>query len=369
MRTSDFDFALPAELIAQEPAAERDQSRLLIIYRESRQLEHRQFSELGDYLREGDVLVMNNSRVIPARLRGHNLKSGGQFEILMLEENGINDWWVMLRPGKRARLGTRIILRESQGKAVEIVATVVETNAEGHRRLVFSGVGNIVEALDQIGEVPLPPYINRQNGAPAEEDKRRYQTVYADAVGSVAAPTAGLHFTNAMLDRLRSKGAQICFVTLHVGLGTFAPVKSETLANHVMHEERYEITQSTARAISSAKAEGRRVLAVGTTTTRVLESAAEFAPVASSSVDRTEQVLITAGRNRTKIFIYPPYRFKVIDGLLTNFHLPRSTLLMLVSAFATPGETHGREIILSAYREAISQRYRFFSYGDAMLLI
>ena len=370
MRTSDFDFILPVELIAQHPVLERDQSRLLVLHRENDRLEHRRFSELINYLRAGDVLVLNNSRVIPARLRGHNLKSGGQFEILMLAENDINDWWVMLRPGKRARPGTRIVLHESQSTTTEIVAEVVDSNAEGHRRLVFSGAANILDALERIGEVPLPPYINRQNGAPAAEDKRRYQTVYADVGGSIAAPTAGLHFTNELLARLATKGVQICFVTLHVGLGTFAPVKSETLTNHVMHEERYEITGSTAQAINSAKAEGRRVLAVGTTTTRVLESAAGLASAAVPSVEEGAATpMIAPGRSRTKIFIYPPYQFKIINGLLTNFHLPRSTLLMLVSAFAAPSETRGRERVLTAYCEAISRHYRFFSYGDAMLLI
>lgn len=363
VRTSDFDFALPTDLIAQEPTAERDQSRLLVVHRATGQLEHRQFSDLPDYLRSGDVLVLNNSRVIPARLRGHNSKSGGQFEILMLEENGLNDWWVMLRPGKRARTGTRIVLRGSPGQTPEIVAAVADVNDEGHRRLVFSGVSNILEALEHLGEVPLPPYITRSNAGATEEDRTRYQTVYAEAEGSVAAPTAGLHFTKAMLARLRTQGVQICFVTLHVGLGTFAPVKSDMLANHVMHEERYEISEPTALAINRARLEGRRVLAVGTTTTRVLESAA-LVPESANVVGKIEP-----DRSRTRIFIYPPYRFKIIDGLLTNFHLPRSTLLMLVSAFATPGETRGREIVLAAYREAISQRYRFFSYGDAMLLI
>jgi S-adenosylmethionine:tRNA ribosyltransferase-isomerase len=333
------------------------------MHRGSGQVEHRQFSDLPDYLRAGDVLVLNNSRVIPARVRGHNLKSGGQFEILMLEENRLNDWWVMLRPGKRARKGTQIVLRGSPNQTQVIVATVADVNTEGHRRLVFSGVPNIGEALEHIGEVPLPPYINRSQTGATEEDRTRYQTVYAEAEGSVAAPTAGLHFTKAMLGRLRTQGVQICFVTLHVGLGTFAPVKSETVANHVMHEERYEISEPTALAINTAKAEGRRVFAVGTTTTRLLQSAAlvpDSAKVMGS---------IAPGRSRTRIFIYPPYRFKNVDGLLTNFHLPRSTLLMLVSAFAAPGETRGREMVLAAYGEAISRRYRFFSYGDAMLLI
>ena len=351
MRTADFDFELPDDLIAQHPSARRDQSRLLVLERPSGNVAHRSFTDLVGYLRAGDVLVLNNSRVIPARLRGQNPQTGGQFEMLLVEENAPNDWWVMLRPGKRGRPGTRIQLRNLKGEPSDFAAEVLENNEEGLRRLKFLGTANIQDALEQLGEVPLPPYINR---AEASGDRERYQTVFARTPGSVAAPTAGLHFTDGILDQIRERGVTVCFLTLHVGLGTFAPVKSEKLTDHIMHEERYLIPNSTAEGVNRAKSEGRRVIAVGTTTLRVLESAG----------DRVE-----AGNGRTRIFIYPPYRFKIVDALLTNFHLPRSTLLMLVSAFATPGETSGRELLLSAYQDAIRERYRFFSYGDAMLVV
>lgn len=389
MRTADFDFQLPPELIAQHPPAQRDGSRLLVLTRATNQLEHRRFHDLLSFLRPGDVIVLNNSRVIPARLRGLNSKTGGSFEILLLEENGVNDWWAMLKPGKRARIGARITIQNTRSEAQNgttplhtdpfpITATVLETNTEGHRRLRFEGVTNILDALDSIGEVPLPPYIRRAHRAPVSdptrseaqsqrarsetsasdlEDRERYQTVFARSLGSVAAPTAGLHFTPELLEAIRAHGVEVQFVTLHVGLGTFAPVKSETLDAHVMHEERYEISEATARAVNAAKAERRRVVAVGTTSVRVLESS-----VAS------HEGKITAGSGRTRIFIYPPHDFKIVDVLLTNFHLPCSTLLMLVSAFAAPGNISGREMILSAYAEAIRERYRFFSYGDAMLV-
>jgi len=357
MQTADFDFFLPPELIAQTPAPARDQSRLLILQRDSQKISHRRFPHVLEYLRPGDVLVLNNSRVIPARLRGVNSRTGGQFEILVLEENRVNDWWVMLRPGKRARVGAEIILRDAAGQPTNIHAKVIAINDEGHRRLEFSGVPDIQNALDTLGEIPLPPYIERSNSADLAADKIRYQTVYAAPPGSVAAPTAGLHFTEALLSEIRARGVQICFVTLHVGLGTFAPVKTESLSGHTMHEERYEVIAETARLINEAKAAGRRVIAVGTTTVRVLES------VAAQNDGR-----MLSGNGRTRIFIYPPRTFQIVDALLTNFHLPRSTLLMLVSAFAAPGKTTGRELILAAYAEAVRERYRFFSYGDAMLI-
>jgi S-adenosylmethionine:tRNA ribosyltransferase-isomerase len=380
MRTVDFDFHLPPELIAQTPAPARDQSRLLVLHRNSGGIEHRQFKTLPDFLRAGDVLVLNNSRVIPARLRGRNARTSGQFEMLLLEENAINDWWALLRPGKRARIGTEILITAGRGRDHEtplttrnthpehqhglaptgsdsIRATVIETNSEGHRRLRFSGTQNIFEALDRLGEVPLPPYIAPDQRR-AEQDRERYQTVYAQPAGSVAAPTAGLHFTNSLLDEARARGVRVCFVTLHVGLGTFAPVKAETLSEHEMHEERFELSAETAQAVNAAKAAGRRIVAVGTTTVRVLES------VAAANTGR-----LVAGAGRTRIFIYPPRDFGIVDGLLTNFHLPCSTLLMLASAFAAPGETRGREMVLSAYAEAIRERYRFFSYGDAMFIL
>jgi S-adenosylmethionine:tRNA ribosyltransferase-isomerase len=358
VKTADFDFALPPELIAQTPAPQRDQSRLLVLHRAPLQLTHGRFPDLLQHLRRGDVLVLNNSRVIPARLRGRNAKSGGQFEVLLLEENGVNDWWTMLRPGKRARAGTEIILNDASGHPTEVRATVTAANAEGHRRLRFSGTANISAAIGALGEVPLPPYISRIHPGELAADKARYQTVYAQPPGSVAAPTAGLHFTDALLAQIRALGVKICFVTLHVGLGTFAPVKAETLASHVMHEERYEVAEDTAAIVNEAKRSGGRVIAVGTTSVRVLES------VAAQNDGR-----LVAGQGRTRIFIHPPWSFRIADALLTNFHLPRSTLLMLVSAFAAPGETRGREMILAAYAEAVRERYRFFSYGDAMLLV
>ena len=361
MQTADFNFELPPELIAQTPAPARDASRLLVLHRDSGKIEHRKFRDVLEFLRAGDVLVFNNSRVIPARLRGVNARSGGHFEILLLEENATNDWWTMMRPGKRARVGSEIILLDG-GRSTEICATVLETNDEGHRRLRFRGAKNILQEIDRVGEVPLPPYINRHPGTPstssARLDRERYQTVFAQPPGSVAAPTAGLHFTEQLLEEISARGASICFVTLHVGLGTFAPVKAETLSAHKMHEERYAVSEETARVVNDAKREGRRVIAVGTTSMRVLESVAE----------QHENAMI-AGPGRTRIFIYPPRDFKIVDALLTNFHLPCSTLLMLVSAFASPGEMRGRELILSTYTEAIRERYRFFSYGDAMLLI
>jgi S-adenosylmethionine:tRNA ribosyltransferase-isomerase len=358
VKTADFDFVLPPELIAQAPMPARDQSRLLVLQRSKGQVTHRNFRDILEYFHPGDVLVLNNSRVIPARLRGINAKTSGQFEVLLLEENKSNDWWVMLRPGKRARVGTEIIFRDMHGGLTDVRARVIDTNSEGHRRLQFSGTTNIMEMLDTLGEIPLPPYIARNDSAELAEDKIRYQTVYANPGGSVAAPTAGLHFTEALLAEIRARGVQVCFVTLHVGLGTFAPVKAEALSEHTMHEERYELSAETARIINDAKQKNCRIVAVGTTTVRVLESVASL-----------HEGQLVPGNGRTRIFIYPPRLFKIVDALLTNFHLPRSTLLMLISAFASPKDTRGREMILSAYAEAIRERYRFFSYGDAMLIL
>jgi S-adenosylmethionine:tRNA ribosyltransferase-isomerase len=357
MRTTEFDYHLPNELVAQTPSAERDLSRLLVFNRNDSTISHKAFCDIIQYLKQGDLLVVNDSRVIPARLRGRNFKTGGEFELLLLEENFVNDWWAMVRPGKRAQLDTGIELQDREGADTAIIATVTATNPEGHRRLSFTGTENVFDDLSRIGEVPLPPYIERSKGADSTADKERYQTVYAKEDGSVAAPTAGLHFTNELLHEVRGTGTELCYVTLHVGPGTFSPVKSATLSGHVMHEERFVVTDETAARINAAKAEGRRVIAVGTTSVRVLESVVD------------ESGKIVAGSGRTRIFIYPPYRFRIVDALVTNFHLPCSTLLMLVSAFAAPGETRGRETILSAYAEAVRERYRFFSYGDAMLIV
>jgi S-adenosylmethionine:tRNA ribosyltransferase-isomerase len=295
--------------------------------------------------------------VIPARLHGFNPKTGGQFEILLLEEQAPNDWWAMMRPGKRARMGTVIQLRDKTGNATEIFCEVIDVNEEGHRRLKFSGTANLLPELDALGEMPLPPYIERHGEQPA--DRERYQTVFAKFAGSVAAPTAGLHFTPELLKQIRERGVQICFVTLHVGAGTFLPVKVTNIADHKMHTERFEIGPDTVAAVNAAKESGRRVIATGTTATRALET------VARRNAGRLN---VYAGK--TDIFIFPPARFKMVDALLTNFHLPESTLLMLVSAFAAPGETvRGRDLVLAAYAEAVRERYRFFSYGDAMLLV
>jgi S-adenosylmethionine:tRNA ribosyltransferase-isomerase len=356
MRTADFNFDLPPELIAQHPARRRDESRLLVLQRKDGRFDHRRFPDLPGFFRAGDVLVLNNSRVIPARLHGANARTGGQFEMLLLEENACNDWWAMLRPGKRARPGTQIVCQMPDGTATAIRATVVETNEAGHRRLSFSGSPDIRNELDRLGEVPLPPYILRTSQS--AEDGERYQTVYARNAGSVAAPTAGLHFTAETLSQIRTLGVKVCFVTLHIGPGTFQPVKTEMLAAHKMHEERFELGEDTACQVDEAKAAGRRVIAVGTTSVRVLESVAR---------ENHGKLVKTSGK--TGIFIHPPFSFQVVDALLTNFHLPGSTLLMLVSAFAAPGETRGREMVLDAYAEAIRNRYRFFSYGDAMLLL
>ena len=357
MRTADFHFELPPELIAQQPAARRDGSQLLVLHRKSKQIEHRQFSDVLEFFQPGDVLVLNNSRVIPARLQGKNSATDGNFEILLLEEAGVNDWWAMMRPGKRAKPGKKIRLQEKSGAATNFFAEVTDFNAEGHRRLRFSGTQNIFNELDALGEMPLPPYIERHGEMAA--DRERYQTVFAHADGSVAAPTAGLHFTPEILEKIRARGVQICFVTLHVGAGTFLPVKVENIAEHKMHSERFEIGQATVSAVNAAKKSGHRVIAVGTTATRTLETVA-----------RANGGTLNVCNGKTDIFLFPPAEFQIVDVLLTNFHLPESTLLMLVSAFAAPGQKNsGRELMLSAYAEAIRERYRFFSYGDAMLIL
>jgi S-adenosylmethionine:tRNA ribosyltransferase-isomerase len=356
MRTSDFDFDLPQELIAQEPTRERDQSRLLVLDRRTESIVHAVFSDLPSHVQPGDVVVLNDSRVLPARLRGLNRRTGGRFEVLLLHQAAINDWWAMVRPGNRAREGTLIDVIGPSGLPSGIHANVVEINAEGHRRLAFHGAPDLIHVLERIGETPLPPYIRRETGATAQ-DRERYQTVYAEPAGSVAAPTAGLHFTPRLLKHLQAKGATLVTVTLHVGPGTFAPVKTESLAAHSMHHESYEITAEAAQVINEAKRLQHRILAVGSTSLRVLESAAR------------DSGFVEGRRGTTDLFLYPPCSFRVVDCLLTNFHLPRSTLLMLVSAFASPGRTDGTELIRRVYAGAIVRRYRFFSFGDAMLLL
>ena len=340
MNVSDFDYDLPEELIAQDPLADRSSSRLLVLDKRSGDIHHRVFRDIVEELKDGDVLVLNNTRVIPARLYGKKAGTGAVIEVLLLNRKQDNTWEVLVRPGKKAREGAVIEFGDGLLKG-EIVGIL----EEGNRLIRFTYEGIFEEILDRLGEMPLPPYIRHKL-----QDKERYQTVYAKYDGSAAAPTAGLHFTKELLEEIKQKGVQVAEVTLHVGLGTFRPVKADTVEAHHMHTEHYIIDEATARTINAAKTEGRRVISVGTTSLRTLESAAG------------EDGLLKAGEGDTDIFIYPGYRFKVIDALITNFHLPKSTLVMLVSALA------GRDNIMKAYREAIEQRYRFFSFGDAMFI-
>lgn len=349
---------MPPELIAQQPAPERDQSRLLVLDRRDGSVQHHHFVALPDFLKPGDLIVFNDSRVIRARLRGIRPASGGRFEILLLSENQLNDWWVMMKPGKRVKPGSPLKFLDLSGQVDAVEAVVQEKNAEGHCRLRFLGTNDLRNDLERIGEVPLPPYIERPAGNQISEDAIRYQTVYAQHAGSVAAPTAGLHFTTRMMELLSQRGVETAFVTLHVGPGTFSPVKEEDLSLHPMHEEPFEISARAAEHILKARAEKRRVVAVGTTSMRVLESSAA-----------QNGGCVRAMRGSTRLFIHPPYDFKVVDVLLTNFHLPKSTLLMLVCAFGSPGSATGCAHVLNAYQEAIKNRYRFFSFGDAMLVL
>lgn len=337
---SDFYFDLPEELIAQDPLEDRSSSRLLVLDKYTGKVEHHGFRDIVGYLEEGDCLVINNTKVIPARLMGVREGTGASVEVLLLKRRENDIWETLVKPGKKARPGNRIIFGD--GLLVGEVLDVVE---EGNRLIQFTYQGIFEEILDQLGQMPLPPYITHQL-----QDKNRYQTVYAKHDGSAAAPTAGLHFTPELLSQLKEKGIEIAEVTLHVGLGTFRPVKEDNLLNHHMHSEFYQIEQTEADKINLAKSKGHRVISVGTTSTRTLESAAD------------ENGYIKACSGWTEIFIYPGYRFKVIDSLITNFHLPESTLVMLVSALA------GREHVLSAYKQAVESRYRFFSFGDAMFI-
>ena len=337
MRADDFDYQLPKGLIAQHPVEPRDHARLMVLHRGSGTLEHRRFYELPGYLREGDVLVVNESKVFPARLLGRR-SSGGKVELLLLRRLEGDLWEALARPGRRVRPGEKLYFGEG------VTGEVVERTEDGKRVVKFSGD---LEALRRLGQVPLPPYIRRP---PIPEDEERYQTVYAKVEGSVAAPTAGLHFTEELLGKLREEGVRIVPVVLHVGPGTFRPVEGE-VSEHRMEPEYYEVTSEAADAINEARVRGGRVVAVGTTSVRVLETVAD------------EEGRVRPGRGLTELFIYPPYRFKAVDVLITNFHLPRSTLLMLVAAFA------GRERVLEAYGEAVRLGYRFYSYGDAMLIL
>lgn len=339
-RTSDYYFDLPEELIAQDPLAERSSSRLLMLDKRTGAAEHHHFKEITEYLHPGDCLVLNNTKVIPARLFGTKEETGAVIEVLLLKRRENDIWETLVKPGKKAKPGTKLVF--GGGVLTGEVTDIVE---EGNRLIRFRYDGIWEEILDRLGEMPLPPYITHKL-----QDKNRYQTVYAKYEGSAAAPTAGLHFTRALLQEIEAKGIPLVYVTLHVGLGTFRPVKVENVKDHHMHSEYYQVTQEAADTINETKKNGGRVICVGTTSCRTIESAAD------------ENGVVRPGCGNTEIFIYPGYRFRVLDGLITNFHLPESTLLMLVSALA------GREHVLAAYREAVKEKYRFFSFGDAMFI-
>ena len=341
LKKSDFFFELPEELIAQDPLADRSASRLLVLHKDSGETAHRIFKDITQYLKPGDCLVLNNTKVIPARLIGKKEDTGAAVEVLLLKRREKDVWETLVKPGKKCRPGTKLVFGEGVLKA-----EVLETVEEGNRLIRFSYEGIFEEVLDKLGEMPLPPYITHKL-----TDKNRYQTVYAKYDGSAAAPTAGLHFTAELLQQIESMGVKTAYVTLHVGLGTFRPVKTDNILEHHMHSEYYEVSEEAAEKINLTKAEGGRIVCVGTTSCRTVESAAG------------EDGRVSAGCGNTEIFIYPGSRFKVLDALITNFHLPESTLVMLVSALA------GREKVLAAYAEAVRENYRFFSFGDAMLVI
>lgn len=340
MKTSDFYYDLPQELIAQDPLEDRSSSRLLHLSMKDGSVEHRHFTDILDYLKEGDCLVVNDTRVIPARLYGHKEETGALIEILLLKRKENDIWECLVKPGKKARPGANLVFGDGilKGEIIDVVE-------EGNRLIQFQYEGIFEEILDQLGEMPLPPYITHKL-----EDKNRYQTVYAKNDGSAAAPTAGLHFTQELLQKVQEKGVKIAHVTLHVGLGTFRPVKVDDVENHHMHSEFYVVEEDQAKLINDTKKQGGRVISVGTTSCRTLESATD------------EDGVLHPGSGWTEIFIYPGYQFKMIDGLITNFHLPESTLMMLVSALA------GKDRIMAAYEEAVKERYRFFSFGDAMFI-
>ena len=339
MKTSDFYYNLPEELIAQTPAQPRDSSRLLVYHRDTKEIEHKIFREIADYLKAGDVLVVNRTKVLPARLYA-TTKNGGVVEVLLLKRLNLDEWEVLVKPGRKCKIGTRLTVND------ELSLEVTGITESGERHVKFEYEGAFEDVLSRAGTMPLPPYIHEKL-----KDPNRYQTVYCKENGSAAAPTAGLHFTSELLDKLRGKGVEIVEVLLHVGLGTFRPVKVEDVENHVMHSEYYEVSEEAAESVNRAKREGRRVIAVGTTSVRTLETVA--------NADGT----IRAGSGDTQIFLYPPYRMKCVDALITNFHLPESTLLMLVSCLCS------REEVLHVYETAVKERYRFFSFGDAMLVL
>lgn len=341
MRVQDFSFDLPEELIAQEPLEKRDMSRLMVLHREDGSIEHRHFRDMLDYLNEGDCLVLNNSRVIPARIFGSKEDTGAKMEFVLLKRIDKNKWETLVKPGKKARIGSTFVFGNG-----ELKCKVLDNTEVGGRIIEFMYDGVFEEILDKLGQMPLPPYIKKQL-----EDKERYQTVYSKIEGSAAAPTAGLHFTEELLEKVRQKGVKIAYVTLHVGLGTFRPVKVENILEHHMHSEFYMLDEENANIINEAKKNGGRVIAVGTTSSRTLETIGDA------------EGCVRAESGWTEIFIYPGYKFKVVDCLITNFHLPESTLIMLVSALA------GRENILNAYKTAVEEKYRFFSFGDAMFIV
>lgn len=338
---SDYYYDLPQELIAQDPLEDRSSSRLMFLDKKTGELSHHSFKEVIDFLNPGDCLVLNNTKVIPARLIGHKEETGGTVEVLLLKRKENDRWETLVKPGKKARPGAKIVFGDGLLKA-----EVLDVLEEGNRLIQFTYDGIFEEVLDKLGEMPLPPYITHKL-----QDKNRYQTVYAKYEGSAAAPTAGLHFTPELLEQIEKKGVRLAYVTLHVGLGTFRPVKEENLKDHHMHSEFYQVTKEAADIINQTKEAGGRVICVGTTSCRTIESAA--------GVDGK----VEAGSDNTEIFIYPGYQFKVLDGLITNFHLPESTLIMLVSALS------GREHVLHAYQTAVQNRYRFFSFGDAMIIL
>lgn len=341
MKVTDFDYELPDELIAQDPLENRSESRLMVLDKVTGKITHKHFYDITEYINENDCLVINNTKVIPARLYGVKEDTGAAIEILLLKRIDADTWECLTRPGKKARSGARIVFGDRL-----LTGEIVDVVEEGNRLIRFEYEGIFEEILDKLGEMPLPPYITHKL-----EDKSRYQTVYAKYDGSAAAPTAGLHFTPELIQKIRDMGVKIAEVTLHVGLGTFRPVKVENVLEHHMHSEYYEIDKEACDIINSTRANGGRVISVGTTSTRTVESAAD------------ENGILTPKKGDTDIFIYPGYNFKVVDSLITNFHLPQSTLIMLVSALT------GRENVLAAYEEAVKERYRFFSFGDAMLII
>lgn len=336
----DYYFELPEDLIAQDPLGDRASSRLMLLDKNTGEFEHKIFKDITSFLKEGDCLVLNNTKVIPARLYGVRKDTGATIEVLLLKRRDKNTWETLVKPGKKARIGQEIVFGDGL-----LTAKVIGIEEEGNRIIEFFYEGIFEEILDKLGEMPLPPYITHKL-----EDKNRYQTVYAKFEGSAAAPTAGLHFTNELLDKIKAMGVKVAFVTLHVGLGTFRPVKEENLLNHHMHSEWYQVTSEAADIINETKKNGGRVICVGTTSCRTIESAANA------------DGIVVPGAADTEIFIYPGYKFKVLDCLITNFHLPESTLIMLVSALA------GRENVLNAYNEAVKEKYRFFSFGDAMFI-